>query len=100
MKRQTLVRVGIFAVTLAAAGLGAGVRIAHAGVIKLDVSAPMSATSPATCVMGGCTLGGDIVIDNTAGTVNSADVTLAGGTPARVLSRTLWMSFQFWVLQR
>lgn len=82
MKRQTLVRVCIFAVTFAAAGLGAGARAAHAGVITLDASGIMSATSPATCVVGGCTLGGDMVIDNAAGTVISSDVTMAGETPS------------------
>jgi hypothetical protein len=81
MKRQTLARVGIFAVVLAAGGLGAGVGAAHAGVITLDVSGSLSPTPPATCSAAGCTLGGDIVIDNTAGTVNSADVTMTGGTP-------------------
>jgi hypothetical protein len=33
-------------------------------------------------VVGGCTLGGDIVIDNTADTFISANVTMAGETPS------------------
>jgi hypothetical protein len=75
----------IVLVSLAAAVLGLATITAHADVITLDVSASMLPVSPgAACAPTGCTLGGDIVINNSSpapGIVISADVTAAGFSP-------------------
>jgi hypothetical protein len=82
-----LAHVSFLAVTLAVAGLGASVCAARADIITLDVSATMHANNPqATCLgvsLGdGCTLGGDMVIDNSLPfSVISINVTMAGETP-------------------
>jgi hypothetical protein len=72
-------------VALAATVLGARTVTVHADVITLDVSASMFPLSPeAACASTGCTLGGDIVINNgppSPGAVVSADVTAAGFSP-------------------
>jgi hypothetical protein len=82
MKRSKLVRIGILAMTFAAAGLGASTEAAHAGVITLDVSATMSPGGfPASCSPA-CILGGDIVINNTTGAVVSENVTATGFSPS------------------
>jgi len=65
-----------------------GIVPADAGVITLAVSATPVASSgtPAACAPAGCTLGGDIVIDNSPGAANggfvSADVTATGFLPS------------------
>jgi hypothetical protein len=76
----------ILSAAFVAAALGGAP--ARAGVITLDVSAtpvPDSGT-PAACAPAGCTLGGDIVIDNSPGAANggfiSADVTATGFIPS------------------
>ena len=82
MKYPTLVRAAILAVALAAPG---GVTV-RAGVITLDVSAtfvPGQGNCNPTC-----TLGGDIVIDNSSGAANngfvSAEVTASGFSPRQL----------------
>jgi len=61
---------------------------ARAGLITLDVSATLSAQTGGggSCAATGCTLGGDIVINNSSGAANqgfvSADVTESGFSPA------------------
>jgi len=79
MKPTALLRAGAIAIAFVMSG-GA----ARAGVITLDVSAtmfPLSAVCSPTC-----TLGGDIMIDNSNGAANSgfvsADVTAAGFVPS------------------
>lgn len=86
MKSLNLARAGVLAVALAVAWLGAGIGIARADQITLDISANLSAAfEGAECggVVGasGCTLSGDIVINNTTGAVISADVTMAEESP-------------------
>jgi hypothetical protein len=58
---------------------------ANADTVTLDVSGTMVATgAPATCVPSGCTLGGDIVINNAVGAtmpIISEDVTMSGESP-------------------
>ncbi len=70
---------------LAVACLGARAGTAHADVITLDISGTLTPVPNnlvnASCSSSGCTLGGDIVINNTTGTVVSADVTMAGESP-------------------
>jgi hypothetical protein len=84
MKPPEFLRAGIFAAALVAGGLAGAV--ARAGVITLDVSGTMSPNSgfPGACSPT-CTLGGDIVIDNSPGAANSgfvsADVTASGFSP-------------------
>jgi len=80
MKYPTLVRTAILAMALAAPG---GVTV-RADVIKLDVSAtlvPLTGNCSPTC-----TLGGDIVIDNSSGAANngfvSAEVTASEFSPS------------------
>ena len=77
MKYPTLIRMAAFAMAFAAAG-GVSVR---ASVITLDVSATTSPQFSAVSCSPTCTLGGDIVIDNTVGTVQSANVTATGFSP-------------------
>lgn len=63
--------------------LGTGAAIARADQITLDVSGSLVAVnSPGTCSVTGCTLGGDIVINNTTGAVISADITMSGESPS------------------
>lgn len=69
-----------FTLALALACLGAG--IARADQVTLDVSGTLSPiNSLVSCSGLGCTLGGTLVIDNTAGTVVSIDVTFSGESP-------------------
>ena len=53
---------------------------ARADTVTLDLSGSLSPTVIGTCSPS-CTLGGDIVIDNTAGTVTSVNFTVAGESP-------------------
>ena len=66
---------------VAVAGLLAAPVLARADVITLDVSGTLS--SPLAPCLPTCTLGGDIVINNSSGAANSgfvsADVTVASG---------------------
>lgn len=80
MKTPKSLCTGFLAMALtAAAGLVADVEAAHADIITLDVSGSLSPQFGSnSCAATGCTLGGQIVIDNTAGTVLSADVTATG----------------------
>ena len=55
--------------------------VSHADTVTLDVSGGVSPVQ-GSCSGSGCTLGGDIVINNTTGTVISIDVTVAGASPA------------------
>jgi hypothetical protein len=69
---------------LAAAGLGLSGAPARADVITFDVSGTMTPTLNAACFPT-CTLGGDIVFDNSAGAPHmgiSADVTVTGFSPS------------------
>jgi hypothetical protein len=82
MKGAELLRSTIFALGLAAAGPVVGAR---ADVITLDVSASVSAFFGSAACSPACTLGGDIVINNSApapGAIVSEDVTMAGETPS------------------
>jgi hypothetical protein len=61
---------------------GAGAGTARASDITLDVSATFSPFyGGSACSGSGCTLGGDIVIDNSSSAIISADVTFAGESP-------------------
>jgi hypothetical protein len=84
MKTPKSLCTGFLAMALtAAAGLVADVEAAHADIITLDVSGSLSPQFGSnSCAATGCTLGGQIVIDNTAGTVLSADVTATGLSPS------------------
>jgi hypothetical protein len=62
--------------------LGAGAGIARADTVTLDVSGSLSAFNGASCSPSGCTLGGDIVINNTTGAFISTDVTMSGESPS------------------
>jgi hypothetical protein len=61
--------------------LGAYAGTARADDVTLDVSGSLSPGGSVSCSGSGCTLGGTLVIDNTAGTVLSADVTMSGESP-------------------
>ena len=66
-----------------AAILSTGAATARADQVTLDVSGTLDAVnSPGTCSPSGCTLGGDIVIDNATGAVLSEDITMSGETPS------------------
>lgn len=80
MLKGNLVKNGIFAGALALGCLGSA-GIARANTITFNVSGSLSANGAASCSASGCTLGGTLVIDNTAGTVLSANVTMSGGSP-------------------
>jgi hypothetical protein len=81
MKSAKLLCTGVFAATIAAAGM-----TARADVITLDVSATETAVSGGAACTGTCTLGGHFVIDNTAGTVLSGsgdlNITASGFSPS------------------
>lgn len=64
--------------------LGAGASISRADtIITLAVSGSLTAVnSPGTCLISGCTLGGNIVIDTTTGAFISAVITMSGGSPS------------------
>jgi hypothetical protein len=82
LKPPKLLRTGILAMALAAVGLGPGAGTARAAVITLDVSGSMMVAGPGgACPAVGCTLGGDIEINNSTGAIVSEDVTMAGETP-------------------
>lgn len=55
---------------------------ARAAVITLDVSGTMTPNSGLGACSPSCALGGDVVIDNTTGAVQSADITATGFSPA------------------
>jgi hypothetical protein len=59
---------------------------AAASIVELDVSGTFTPATPplfgGTCSSSGCTIGGDIVINNTLDVVTSADVTASGFGPA------------------
>jgi hypothetical protein len=61
--------------------VGACAGVARADDVTLDVSGSLSPVGDVSCSGSGCTLGGTLVIDNTAGTVLSADVTMSGESP-------------------
>jgi hypothetical protein len=55
---------------------------AHADTVTLSVSGILSQSlGVATCSVSGCTLGGEIVINNTTGDIISEDVTVSGESP-------------------
>jgi hypothetical protein len=55
----------------------------HADSVTLDVSGSLSTTlGGASCSSSGCTLGGDIVINNASGAIISTDVTFSGESPS------------------
>jgi hypothetical protein len=63
--------------------LGTGARIARADDVTLNVSGRLAAVnSPGTCSATGCTLGGNIVINNITGAVISQDVNMNGESPS------------------
>ena len=65
-------------------------------VVTLDVSGTMSPVfAGASCPPAGCTLGGNIVLDNTEGFVISADVTLAGASSPSEGPFTQFAGFDF-----
>src|SRR5215472_15084863 len=85
MKTAKLLWAGMLA--LAAAGLGQSGAPARASVTTFDVSGTMTPTLNAACSPT-CTLGGDIVFDNSAGAPHmgiSADITLTG-SPSRTFT--------------
>jgi len=56
---------------------------AHADIVTLEVSGTLSGALPgSSCSISGCTLGGDVVIDNVTGAFLSADVTFSGSSPS------------------
>jgi hypothetical protein len=72
-------------ITLAVLLVAIGAPNAHADTVTLDVSGTMTASAPGSClgstVLPLCTLGGDIVINNTTGAIISVDVTITGASP-------------------
>ena len=62
--------------------LGAGAGTAHANTSTLDVSATLVPYPGSACTGSGCTLSGTLVLDNTAGTFLSSNISLSGGSPA------------------
>jgi hypothetical protein len=79
MNRAKLLCYGI----VAAASIAMGCGSARADIITFDVSGTMKPLfGSASCAVGGCLLGGDIVIDNVTGNVISANVTTTGFSPA------------------
>ena len=63
--------------------LGVGAGIARADNVTLDVTGSLVANNPpGTCLVTGCTLGGNIVINNTTGGVISEDITRSGESPS------------------
>ena len=69
-------------ITLAVLLVAIGAPNAHADTVTLDVSGSLIAQGVASCSASGCTLGGDIVINNTTGAVISEDVTVSGESPS------------------
>ena len=54
---------------------------ANADTVTFDASGSLTPEGAGgLCSPSGCTLGGDIVINNTTGTVTSIDITVAGAT--------------------
>jgi hypothetical protein len=85
MKRAELLCTGM----VAAAIVAMGSVTAHAEIITLEVSGTLSPRPaqpfepPAeSCASTGCTLGGEIIINNVTGAVLSADVTATGFSPS------------------
>src|ERR1700724_1627647 len=60
---------------------------ANDSVVTLDVSGIMSPVF-GTCAPSPCTLGGDIVINSTTGTITSVDISLAGASPSLAMFDT------------
>ena len=55
---------------------------AWADTVTLDLSATIASENPTfTCASSGCTLSGTLVLDNTAGTVLTADISINGESP-------------------
>ncbi len=52
-------------------------------VVTLDVSGTMLPVFAGGCAPSPCTLGGNIVIDNTLGFLTSVNITLAGASPSQ-----------------
>jgi len=78
MNRAGLLRAGMFAAATGAMGIAT----AQADVITLAVSATLiPQIGSANCTPSGCTLGGQIVINNSTGAVISANVTATGFLP-------------------
>ena len=69
-------------ITLAVLLLAIGPPAARADTVTLDVSGSLSPNGSASCSVSGCTLGGDIVINNTTGAIISEDVTVSGESPS------------------
>ena len=79
MNRAGLLRAGMFAVATGAVG----VATAHASVTTFQVSGSLiPQVGSANCASSGCTLGGEIVINDATGAVISADVTATGFLPS------------------
>ena len=82
MKTVKFLWAGMLALT--AAGLGLSEAPARASMVTFDVSGTMTPTLNATCSPT-CTLGGDIVFDDSPGAPHkgiSADITLTGFSPS------------------
>jgi hypothetical protein len=84
MKRAELLYAGAVAAIVAL-----GDATAHADIITLQVSGTLSPLPPPpmkppaeSCASTGCTIGGEIVINNATGAVLSADVTATGFSPS------------------
>jgi hypothetical protein len=84
MRRAGLLCAGM----IAAAIVAMGDATARADLVTLQVSGtlfsfpPPPSGPPAECAATGCTLGGEIVINNATGAVVSADVTATGFSPS------------------
>jgi hypothetical protein len=79
MNRAGLLRAGMFAVATGTVG----VATAHANVTTFQVSGSLiPQAGSANCTSSGCTLGGEIVINDATGAVISADVTATGFLPS------------------
>jgi hypothetical protein len=68
-------------IILAVLAVAVGAPYASADIVTLDLSGSLTPAGEA-CSPSGCTLGGDIVINNTTGTVTSVDFTVAGESPS------------------
>jgi len=72
---------GILAAALAVGCLSLGARVARADVITFDVSGSLSPGYGVSCQAAGCSLSGTLVVNNTTGTIYSADIMVAGESP-------------------
>lgn len=85
MRQLELLHAGMLAIACAAIGLAAGTVPARAGVITLDVSGTMIPLGSMAHCTPTCTLGGDIMINNSPpapGMILSAAVTATGFLPS------------------